>query len=381
MGLQRKANNGLHKRPAKHKLLHPFTLNERQHTTSFFTVVAFEAIRLTMDKATLRIRRGFTLLGIVFLCSVVGYRMFHGLDWLEATWLVIITISGVGFSEQSGKPPEFQAFTILVIVFGMVSAAYAVTGLIQMLLAGELEQILGKRRMAREINKLRNHVIICGYGRLGQSLAADLTMENRPFVVVENEPQQAEIAETEGYLVLCGDATEEEVLVQGGLTHAKSLVSALPTDAANVFITLTARNLNRDVQIIARAENASTETKLQQAGANKIVMPAATSARYMLRLITRPSTAHLIELMGERSFQDYEMDELEITEDSPIVGKSVRDSQVHYVHKLLVVAVKQGDDSMVFNPGGDYQFQAHDTAIVMGKQGDIDSFCKLNRLQ
>ena len=322
-----------------------------------------------------RILRGFLLLYAVILTAVLGYHLFFGMGWLESLWLTVVTITGVGYGEEPTKPPSFQLFTIFVILFGFFAMAYAFTGLVQLLLEGEFERFVGKRKMEREIKKLKNHVIVCGFGRLGHNVAADLAHEKRDFVVIENNERQVESARTEGYLAMLGDATEEDVLLAAGLKSDKSLVTALPSDAANVFITLTGRNINPSVQIIARAEQKSTEGKLAQAGASKIVMPASTSARQMVRMITRPSTAHLIDLMGEKNFMDVELDEVYIPTDNPLVGKTVSDSNVHYKHKLLVVAIKKGhDDSMVFNPGGAYVFEGEDVAILMGKSNDISDF-------
>lgn len=334
-----------------------------------------------MAVATKRVVSGFLLLGTVSLVAVLGYHFRYDLDWIDAIWLSVISITGTGFAERSTQSNEFQVFTIFVVAFGFFAIAYAFTALVQLLLAGEIERFWGKRRMQGEINKLRDHIIVCGYGRLGHNLISDLAADGQALVVIESDPHHAQMAEEDGHLVLEGDATEEDILMDAGLERAKSLVTTLPSDAANVFITLTARDINKQVQIIARAELPTTERKLQRAGASKVVMPATNSARHMVRMITRPSTAHLIDLMGERTFRDFEMDELLISPTSKLVGVSVAKSELNFKHKLLVVAVKQSDETMVFNPGGNYEFQANDIAIVMGKREDIDVFCNTNLLR
>ena len=334
-----------------------------------------------MANPTLRIAQGFVLLGVVFVSAVIGYRYIYGLDWLESTWFVTVSITGVGYGERSIRPPSFQLFTIFVIVFGFLATAYAFTGLAQLLLAGEIERFLGRRKMERDINKLNQHIVVCGFGRLGHSLVTDLAEETSQFLLIENDPQRLQLASAEGYLTVDGDATEEDVLRRARLDRAKSLVTTLPSDAANVFITLTARDLNPSLQIIARAELPSTERKLQQAGASKVVMPSATSARHMFRMIMRPSTAHLIDLMAERTFLDFEMDEILIGPSSDLIGVSVGESQLNFRHKLLVVAVKQEDDTMVFNPSASYSFKDRDVAIVMGKRGDIRRFRQTHSLR
>jgi voltage-gated potassium channel len=329
--------------------------------------------------ATQRILRGFLLLAVVFITAVLGYRFFLGMDWLEATWMAANSITNTG-NELSGGSSSFQWFTIFVVAVGFFATLYAFTGLVQLLLAGELDRLLGRRRMEREIGRLRRHVIVCGYGRLGNNLVSDLAHEDEDVVVIEADEQHAQQAVLDGCLVVDGDATEEEVLERAGIREARSLVTTLPSDAANVFIALTARGFNSSLQIIARAESPSTLRKLTQAGANEVVMPATTGAKQMVRMITRPSTAHLFDLLSERTFQDFEMDELAISEKSPLIGHTVAQSQMNYKHKLLIVAVKQKDGQMVFNPGGAYEFQTGDTAIVMGKRGDIQGFCRVHHL-
>ena len=201
--------------------------------------------------ATQRIARGFFVLSVVFITAVFGYRFLFNMDWLSATWMSVITISTTGFAEKSVMEPSFQLFTICVVVFGVFGTAYAFTGLVQLLLAGELDRFYGKRKMEREIGKLTGHVVVCGYGRLGHTLVNDLAHEGQPLVVIESDTAKAQQAEIEGHLILEGDATEEEILLKAGLERASCLVTTLPSDAANVFITLSARDINKQAQILS----------------------------------------------------------------------------------------------------------------------------------
>jgi voltage-gated potassium channel len=228
--------------------------------------------------------------------------------------------------------------------------------------------------MTRGIERLSGHVIICGFGRMGQILANDLERQKRPFVVIDSDLERIDESQARKYLCLSGNATEDEVLMTAGVERASTLVTCLPDDADNVFITLTSRDINPGIQIIARAEHQSTEKKLRQAGANKIVMPAIVGGQQMARMITRPSIADLMELVAETSFLDVGMDELKVVETSRLVGASVSQTEVHRRYRLLVVAVKRSDGGMVFSPGADYTFQAADVIMVMGRTDDIDRF-------
>ncbi len=213
------------------------------------------------------------MLLMVATLGTIGYRCL-GYGWGEALWMVVITVSTVGYGEQSQSGGSVQFLSIVLILVGMTSAAYTFTGFIQLMLAGELERVLGSRRMTRQVDKLHHHVIICGMGRSGRSLAQDLIQRRRDFVIVDNNESRLEETLEWNIPAICGDATQEPVLLQAGISRALALVSCLPSDPDNVFITLTARELNPDLLIIARAEYETTAKKLHQAGAQKVVMPS-----------------------------------------------------------------------------------------------------------
>ncbi|MCR9118675.1 MAG: NAD-binding protein [bacterium] len=320
-----------------------------------------------------RIRLGAFVMATVFVVAVIGYKLF-GYDWVTAIWMVVITISSVGYSESTSSSPAFQLFTVLVILVGMTAAAYTFGGFIQLTTKGEIQNMLGKQRMKRDIGRLKNHVLICGFGRTGRLVAEALEIRNQPFVVIDNDPALIQEAEERNYLALVGDATEDELLLECGVKQAKSLISVLPTDAENVFITLTARTLCPDILIVARAEQQSTEKKLRQAGANRIVLPSVIGAGQMARMITRPSTADLMELFAETSYLDLDLDEIHVQEAGRLDGSSIKESDAHRSHHLLFVAVKPAGEEMIFNPGGDYRFSVGDIVVVMGRMENIRQF-------
>ena len=287
--------------------------------------------------------------------------------------MVVITVATVGYGEVSHLSPGEQVLTIGVIVFGISAAVFTLGGFIQMMMEGEIERTLSHGRAARAIERLEQHVILCGYGRIGQILAQELSGAKHPFVVIDSDAAALAEAESLGYLALLGDATEEQVLISAGVAKARCVVTALPNDAANVFITLTARNLNRETQIIARGEYQTTEKKLYQAGANRVVLPAAIGALRMAAMITRPSTIELMELVAGQSVLDVEVDELAVAPVSSLCGKSIANIEARRTHGLLIVAVKNRGQ-MTFNPGAEVVFEPGDRIIVMGRRGDIERF-------
>lgn len=317
---------------------------------------------------------------MIFIIAVVGYRYLgdetHSYSWLDSIFMVVITIATVGFGEDSSLSPQLKILTIFVIVFGISTSVYVVGGFIQLMTEGELQRILGTRRMTKGIERLDQHVVLCGFGRIGQLLASDLTKQSQPLVVVERDDARYDEAAALGYLVVKGDASEEEILLAAGIAKAKSLVSALPGDAENVFITLTSRNLNPKLLIISRAEHPSTEKKLIQAGANHVVMPAHIGAQRMSRLVTRPITAEVIDLVSDNQIRDVEMGEIHLRTGNGLIGKTVAEAEAHRKHGLLVVALKQSDGEMMFNPGGDHLFEEGEAVIVMGHLEEIEKFSK-----
>jgi Trk K+ transport system NAD-binding subunit len=228
-----------------------------------------------------RIRSGAGILAGVSCVSIVGYilitpggQLSNPAHWLDAIDWFIFTVSTVGYTEHSSAPSEFKAFRIIVIVIGITAAGYTLGGLIQMMTEGEIERAMGLRRMSREISQLSGHVIVCGFGRIGNILAEALTSQKRPFVVIDDEADRIAEAEHLNYLVVSGDATEESVLEAAGLERAEIFISALGSDAGNVFLTLTAHTLNPDVRIIARGESPRSENKLRHASLAQIAGPA-----------------------------------------------------------------------------------------------------------
>lgn len=230
--------------------------------------------------------------------------------------------------------------------------------------------------MTRGIDKLTNHVIVCGFGRVGRILADELSQSDLEFVIVDTNQERLQEAETAGLFVLVGDATDEDVLEAAGIARAKVLATVLPDDAANVFITLTARELNPHIEIIARGESPSTEKKLLRSGATKVVLPAAIGASRIARLITRPSAEKLLSesLQLETLMQDLEQIGLHVTElrvpaNSEFAGQRLNDISFGDVAQFVVIAVRSVDGRTVSDPGSDYVLMADDTLVLLAHRG------------
>ena len=320
-----------------------------------------------------RLWRGLLVFGFVCSLSTVGYWL-AGWGWLDSLYMVVITIFSVGYEEvHDVSNPWLRVFTILVIVFGYAAVIYVIGGFAQMLVDGDFRHMLRVRKMAKEINGLQNHVIICGYGRMGRTLAEQLANRHRKLIVIEREESVVADAADAGHLALHGDAIDEDILRAAGVERAATLATVLSNDAANVYITITARDLNPTLQILARGEQASTVSKLRRVGANHVVLTTSIGADRLAKLILRPTTEALLRsselpegLTDELESIGLEFDELEIPQDSPLVGKRLLDMRTDDHLGFLIVAIRKANGKVHVNPSCESNLEAGDHVIVLG---------------
>ena len=250
-------------------------------------VAALDATAWTLADDQFRtLRQGIVFLVATFLVALVGY-VVAGWDWVDAFYMVTITIFGVGYGEVHPlDSPTLKLFTIAVIIAGCSSAVYVLGGVVQSITQGEVKRMLGVRQRDKSLNQMQDHTIICGYGRVGQILAAELRDAEQSLVIIDRDPARVDSASADGFHAILADATDDETLHRAGLLRASALASVLPHDATNVFITLSARDLSDSIRIIARAECPTTERKLLRSGATHVVMPAAIGASRIAHLAT-----------------------------------------------------------------------------------------------
>lgn len=325
---------------------------------------------------TRRVAVGLTLFAAVMMTGVTGY-VIAGWSPGDALYMVVITIFGVGYGEvRPVTHGALRVLTIGVIVAGYGAVLYTIGGLLQLLVDGELNQHFGARRMNRDIDRLENHTIICGFGRMGASLAHDLIAADTQFVAIDSSAELVERS-GDGILTIVGDATEEAVLERAGIDRAAVLATVLSDDATNVFVTLTARSMNPSLTIIARGEHAPTADKLRRCGADQVVLPTTIGAAKMSQLITRPTADQILARLAGQG--DAALDftnlglgfnELPIRAGSPLVGRSVGDVDVRGDHDHLIVGIRRVDGSTVLHPTPDLALAIGDTLVVVGYEGD-----------
>ncbi len=330
-----------------------------------------------------RIIIGITFFFLTMVVAILGYLSF-GWSLLDAIYMYVITIFGVGYGEVRPLTTNYQRiFNIFVIIAGTSSAVYTIGGIVQMFTEGEINRALDIHRTSREISNLNQHIIICGFGRLGQVMAKQLRELQQPFVILDTDVERISLADGLGYLASLGSAAEEDSLKLVGIERAKALATVLPNDTMNVFITLTARNINADLQIIARAQYPSTEPKLRLAGADHVLLPTAIGAAQMANLILRPKGLNFVEQTHDREGLnqllgqiDIHLEELLITQDCPHIGRAITDLEVRGLGSFIIVAVRRPDGRLLTKLNHNPILILGDTLIVLGHRGDRPKYVR-----
>ncbi|WP_300160595.1 TrkA family potassium uptake protein [Solidesulfovibrio sp.] len=316
---------------------------------------------------------GFVALAMVFCLGVLGYMQVEGWSFFDSLYQVVITLSTVGFQEVYPLTRDGRILTMLLIVSGVGTFAYLVGTFTQVLVEGRLQQFLGRRRMQKIIDSLSDHVIICGFGRIGAVVAREILAENVAAVIVENNPEVIRALDEQGIPYVQGDATADETLLAAGLMRAKTLVAALTQEAANVYVTLTARQLNPTVRIVARADAQGHTQRLERAGADQVLVPHLYGGVRMAQSVLRPTVTSFLELAGRGGAIDLQMEELQLTEQSEIANQNLIDAALRPRFNLIVIAIKKAGGEMIFNPQPQAVLEAGDTMILVGSRENLDS--------
>jgi voltage-gated potassium channel len=304
---------------------------------------------------------------------VLGATAYHlsGWSFSDAIYMVVITVFSVGYEEvEPVATPMLRAITMIIIVAGDASKVYFVGSLVRFITEGEIGKAMEEHRKSRDIETISGHAIICGYGRIGQTLARELTGKNFPFLIVDNKAERVALAHTHGYQALVGDAGAEETLTEAHVERATVLATVLPNDMVNVFITLTARNMRPDLRIIARAEDPGNEKKLKQAGANEIILPAFVGGMQIANSITHPSLESILKDGSRHLDNDLKELGVEIIE-HPILPNGVDDRKT--LQQLLrgvetgcmVLGIKKPDGSVLQHPAPSYRLEGSDVVMLL----------------
>ena len=305
--------------------------------------------------------------------GTLGYIGIGGFTLLEALYMTVITLTTVGFGEIRVLDDYGRIFTIVLILMGAGFVAYNLAYFSQVLLDDNLTELYRRRKVKKQLDQLKNHYIVCGYGQMGQIIADELLKQQIPVVILENDESLLHKIREKGIPHFLGDSTEEENLIAGGIQRAKGLVAVVSKDADNVFIVLTARDLNKEILIYARAGTPGTEKRLAKAGADCVVSPYSSGAMRIAQNILRPTVTDFLELAFSEGME-LSMEELCIPEGASLVGKELMHSGIRGQYDLIIVAIKRTDGKMIYNPSPGERLEAGDILIALGPQENLSRF-------
>jgi len=313
----------------------------------------------------------------VLTTGTVGYMVIEGWNFIDSLYMTVITVATVGFGETHTLSSQGHIFTIILIFLGVGFFAYVGGFIVQFAVEGQIKQILESRRLEKSISKLKNHYIICGYGRIGRVLYRHLLSKLTDIVIVEQDIAIIHKMEKEGLLYVGGPATEEKNLLKAGIKNAKGLIAVLGTDTDNVFLVLSARQLNPNLYIVARACNESSKKTLKAAGADKVESPYDIGAIRMAQTIIRPTVVNFLDYAFARSRRDIQMEELTVSSKSEITDKTLMESGIRQKFNLIIIAIKKEDGKMIFNPSSHTQLFEGDTIVAIGQSDALSNFEKI----
>jgi voltage-gated potassium channel len=300
----------------------------------------------------------------VFVAGTIGYALF-GLSWIDAMYMTITTVTTVGYREVNGpdlSTPE-KVFGMAIIVTGVSTVLYTFTLSVQVIVEGQLREFVGRRRMDRKIAEMRDHVIVCGWGRVGRAAAGDILHTGRSVVVIDMQPER--VADLPIPTIL-GDATLDTTLRAAGIDHASALIAALEGDAENLFVTLSSKAINPNLFIVARARQEESVNKLSRAGADRVVNPQELGAARMASFVVQPNVAEFIDVVMHERSMDFRMQEIEILEGSGLAGVSLRNANLRQRAGVLVLALRLDDGAFNTNPDPDTIINPHNIIIAVG---------------
>jgi len=313
------------------------------------------------------------LLVILLLVGTFGYSFIENWSLLDSCYMTVITMSTVGYGELYKLSSQGRIFTIILIFFSLGIVGYVFSVLTSFIIEGELNKMVRRRKMGKVLKNLKDHIILCGGGPTGRSIAEEFIKTKTPFVLIDINPESIQHVRTLGEIAsLQGDATEDEILIQAGVKKAKGLVATLSDDKDNVFVVLSAKSLHPKIRIVARLVEEHNKTKLKKAGADEIVSPNAIGGLRMASIMIRPSAVHFLDAMLRNKKQIIRVAEIEVKNFQEGQSKTIASYHLSHTMNLLILAIKRQDDSYVFNPNGKTKITNHDTLIATGSIENIN---------
>ncbi len=322
-------------------------------------------------------RFAFLLLLLIFITGTLGYHFLEGWTFGESFYATVVTLGTVGYGDFYPVSTEGRMFAVFLIIFGVGTMAYTFAMVMENFMEGRLRKVLGRGKLKKQIERMNNHYIICGCGKIGHLICRELTDEKVDFIVIDNNPEVIQKIEDEGFIYVNGCATDDNILIDAGIKKAKGVVCVLPTDADNLYVVLTAKELNPDVYVLSRFEDEASERRLIKAGADRVISPHKVGGMRMTLALLRPAVLDFMEITVGRKSLSLRMEELNVCDKSHVIGKSLADSGLRREYGLIVVAVHKGSGQMVLNPSANYVIEEGDNLIALGEEEKLVKFSEV----
>jgi voltage-gated potassium channel len=326
---------------------------------------------------TRRLAFAVTLLFVLTVSGTVGYMILGDASALDALYMTVITIAAVGYREYIVLEGAARLFTLVLVILGVGSVTFVVVSGLDFLLEGHLEDLLGRRRMDRDLARLNNHTIVCGFGQVGRHVALSLIADEEPVVIVDSNRDRVEAARAHEMLAIEGDAAQEETLLRVGIANARAVVACVHEDAENVLISLTAKGLNPHAFVIARIKHDENEAKVRRAGADRVIAPAAIGGRRIATLVTRPGIVDFLDVITHGSEEDLMLEEVVVLPDGPLDGRTLRQLQMRERYGVTVLAVQSDEESTNTRPDPDIRLRAGDLLVVIASRNALSRLASL----
>lgn len=322
-----------------------------------------------------RLRLALAMVITVFLVGSIGFKLF-GLPIVDAVYMTVITITTVGYRELGGEDlsDAEKWFTMAIIVTGVSTVLYTFTLAVQVVVEGQLREFVGRRRMDRKIAEMRDHVILCGWGRVGRAAARDIEHEGSQVVVID---ENAAVVAGIDLPTVVGDATHDATLRAAGIERARALIAALEGDAENLFVTLSSRAIKADLFIVARARQEESVEKLSRAGADRVVNPQELGAARMASFVVQPNVAEFVDVVMHERSMDFRMREVEIPTNGEISGLTLRDANLRQRAGVLVLALRGDDGTFTANPDPDVVLHPRNVLVAVGTEDALQELVRV----
>ncbi len=328
-----------------------------------------------LSKSIRQLLFAISILVFIILTGITGYLLIENMSLLDSIYMTIISITTTGFAEIKPLSKPGRIFTIFLIITGVVTIAYAGGKAAQIVIE---THIFRRRRMSKKLENIGNHYIVCGYGRMGQSICEGLRDWNEQFVVVENDQDKIDRLIEIGFLFVNGDATNDEALLRAGIERAKGLVAVIKTDAENVFATLSAKELNPSVFVVARAVDEGTESKLMKAGADRVVKPYELGGNRMVQLLLRPNVMDFIDVVAHsEKGVDIALEEINVHSSSKLNGATLAESPIRKDLNIMIIAIVKEDGNFLYNPKSSTVIEEGNKLIAIGENDNLARLTEL----